>query len=301
MTWASLVARYQLGRELGRGGMGAVYECSCRQTGRRIALKLSTNDNGSVAQAYYLREAKIAASIHHPNVARVIGHGVSEGQVWIAMEAVEGGTLADRMLLSSFGLRHRLRVVRDLAAVLADLHLMGVVHNDLKPANIMFALDGSLRLIDFGIADVRGHRTPRALLLAGTPYAIPPEKLIGDGSDHRADIFQLGVLAYDLFCDHHPWERSNTFGTAYAICTEEPSGFMESLSTRSRETPEEMSRMAPLIAASLARQPENRPSSTHTWVTTLDAILATIIELEEPVWGDTGGLALVCSGQTARA
>lgn len=294
MTWASLVARYQLGRELGRGGMGAVYECSCRQTGRRIALKLSTNDVGTIAQSYYRREAKIVAGIHHPNVARVIGHGVSEGRVWIAMEAVEGGTLADRMLLSSFGLRPRLRVLRELAAVLADLHLAGVVHNDLKPANIMFAVDGSLRLIDFGIADLRGHRTPRALLLAGTPYAIPPEKLTGDSSDHRADIFQLGVLAYDVFCDHHPWERSNTFGTAYAICTEAPSDFMASLSTRSREHPEEMALIAPLIAASLARQPEHRPSSTHAWVTTLDAVLATIIELEEPVWSDTGGMALAC-------
>lgn len=294
ITWESLVARYQLGRELGRGGMGAVFECSCRQTGRRIALKLSTNDVGTVAQGYYLREAKIAASIHHPNVARVIGHGVSEGRVWIAMEAVEGGTLADRVLLSSFGTRQRLRVIRDLAAVLADLHLMGIVHNDLKPANIMFAQDGSLRLIDFGIADMRGQRTPSSLLLAGTPYAIPPEKLVGDRSDHRADIFQLGVLAYDVFCDHHPWERSNTFGTAYAICTEPPSAFLASLSTLSLQSPEEMGRIAPLIAASLARLPEQRPSSTHAWVTTLDVVLATIIELEEPVWGDTGGLALAC-------
>jgi serine/threonine protein kinase len=200
---APVLSRFQVLRGLGAGGQGRVFAALDRAANdRRVALKVIPRRGDRAAEQRVLDEFVIMRRVRHPSVVEVYDAGLSRDHVWIALELVEGRDLHRANPDPSFGLAARLRVIADLARGVAHVHGLGVVHCDLKPANALFSSEGRVKLIDFGIARVSGRPPGEAL---GTPQYVAPEVVTENRRDERADIFALGVMAFELLTGGHPW------------------------------------------------------------------------------------------------
>jgi eukaryotic-like serine/threonine-protein kinase len=194
------IARYRIESLISRGGMGAVYLAFDPELERRVALKLLRDDlDSEVARARFVREARAAARLRHPNIVTIYDFGVHEDHPYLAMEFVPGQTLAK--LISAqppLALPRRLALAEDLCAAVHHAHRMEVVHRDIKPGNVMVDADGVLKVLDFGLA--RTSAAPITLdgVVAGTPAYMAPEQIAGGPVDHRADIFSTGAVLYEL-------------------------------------------------------------------------------------------------------
>ena len=211
LTPGSTVGPYVILDRLGRGGMGQVFLANDSRLRRKVALKcLLSRRNARDLQSQILREARAAARITHPNVAAVhdvIEHGT---RVFIVMEYVEGENLSARLKRERLPIGTVIAIGRQLASALGAAHARGVVHRDLKPANIQVALDGSVKVVDFGVAAavaapatvtaVTAGYTDTAVrgLHAGTPGYMSPEQLFGRDAGPRSDIFSLGIVMFEL-------------------------------------------------------------------------------------------------------
>jgi tetratricopeptide (TPR) repeat protein len=204
--------RYQIVGELGRGGMGIVYKAQDTVLDRRVAFKVlpeSFKENPQ-AVANFLREAKAAAKLNHPNIVTVYDTGEQDGHFYIAMEYVDGTTIKEilrrRGVISGAGILH---VTAQICEALAYAHEQKVVHRDIKPANAMWTRDKKAKIMDFGLAkvveDVRNHTT----VVAGTPYYMSPEQTLGKNVDHRTDIYSLGVTMFEMATGTVPFKEGN--------------------------------------------------------------------------------------------
>jgi serine/threonine-protein kinase len=225
--------RYRVTRALGRGGMGTVYEVERARDGRKLALKVVTGAMSAKQAARFAREAEIGARLRHENLVSIVDVGIAAGATpFLVMELVQGGSLEDRR--GRFGeAKWALPIVRQVAAGLAELHANRVVHRDLKPGNVLL-VDGDgatiplAKISDFGISrfgaidastdvDVEGGTldaaagaaTPTDLTetgaLMGTPVYMPPEAFFGPARHPSADLFSLGVLAYEALTGRSPF------------------------------------------------------------------------------------------------
>jgi len=213
-----LIDRYRLLRLLGRGAHGRVFEAEDTELNRTIALKLMRADDPTPQmQRARLREAQSLAQLSHPNVVAVYDVGLSEGQLWIAMELVRGCTLAqwaERHALGSPEFFARARAILDQGASgLAAAHERGLVHRDFKPANVLVGDDGRVRVADFGLARARSTQAEplefefdtSMTAVAGTPRYMSPEQLRGDRIDASSDQFGFAVTAWELLFGVHPF------------------------------------------------------------------------------------------------
>ncbi len=205
-----LGGRYELLRILGVGGMGAVYEAIHRITERRVAVKvLHAAGEGGLNAARFFQEAKAAAAIGHPGIADVLDAGEEpDGTLFLVLELLEG---RDLIRAIQEGLPDQ-RVVEVMAAVLDALgaaHARGFVHRDIKPANIFLSSNGTVKLLDFGIARRIERRStdPRtqAGQVVGTPYYMSPEQMCGEAVDGRADLWAAGIVLYYGFTHTLPF------------------------------------------------------------------------------------------------
>jgi predicted Ser/Thr protein kinase len=209
------VGSYQILEEIGRGGMGVVYLADDVRLGRRVALKALP---ASVAMQQDLRErlrreARAAATISHPAVAVVYALEEVGDQLFMASEYVQGETL--RSVIAKGPLPHdRARSIAvDIAGALSAAHAAGVIHRDLKPENVLIKSDGSVKVVDFGIAHVEGpdvSRLTRTGFTLGTPAYMAPEQLLGATIDPRADVYAWGVVLSEMLRGHHPLDRATT-------------------------------------------------------------------------------------------
>lgn len=213
------IGRYDLRRELGRGAMGVVYEAVDRDSGRVVALKiihlgfvLSSRDQELFEQRF-LAEARIASRLSHPGIVAVheAGRDAPTGTLYIALEYVEGRTLAEIIKAGSLPWREALRVTAGVARALHHAHVRGVVHRDVKPENIAILRSGEPKLMDFGIAKTD---TARIKLTAtgqffGTPLFMAPEQALGRTVDARADLFSLGCVLYSLLAGRNAFGAEN--------------------------------------------------------------------------------------------
>ena len=257
---------YTLKRPLGRGGMATVYLAVQESLGREVALKLLAPDpnDDRAAGERFLREARIAASLHHPHIVPIHDFGVHEGTAYLAMEYEPGGTIApgpgERLAP-----REALRLVRDVAGALDYAHARGVVHRDIKPDNILRRADGAATLSDFGIARlIHGE----SLLTAegtsvGTPQYMSPEQLRGDKVDGRSDLYSLGVVLWQLLTGELPYRG----GDAWAIGSQH-------LNAPIPRLPEGLSPYQPLVDALLAKSPDARLQAGAELVQRIEALLA---------------------------
>ena len=211
-----LADRYQVGRELGRGGMARVYLARDLKHRRDVAVKVIRPElAASLGHERFLREIEIAARLNHPNIVPLYDSGEVAGSLYFVMPYVEGPSLRQR--LSEGGplpVPAAINVLRDIARALAYAHEHGVVHRDVKPDNVMLS-GGAAVVTDFGIAkalsaaltDVAAPTLTQSGSVIGTPAYLAPEQAIGDPStDHRADIYSFGCLAYELFTGTPPFQ-----------------------------------------------------------------------------------------------
>jgi hypothetical protein len=188
------LGRYDLLREVGRGGFGVVWEARDRELGRRVAVKVIRSRPDGVPEKRLVAEAEIAARLSHPNIVTVLDVGRGEKGAWLVQEFLVGRTLASRLVEGPLPLREVVRVARELARGLAHAHAHGVVHRDLTARNVFLCEDGQVKLLDLGMAQAFGRRK----LGGGTPDYMAPEQLRGAPEDERVDVFALGVLLYEM-------------------------------------------------------------------------------------------------------
>jgi serine/threonine protein kinase len=227
LSSGSVVGRYVALESIGAGSMGVVYRAHDPRLGRCVALKLVRTDAGATpsrtAQARLLREAQALARVSHPNVIAIYDVGTCDGGAFLAMELVEGGTLAD-WLRSPRSWRDIVGMFRSAGEGLAAAHAAGLVHRDFKPANVLVGKDGRARVTDFGlvcaVGDLATHQAafrdagPDHLLasmtrtgtLIGTPAYMAPEQMRGGKADARSDVFSFCVALYEALYGERPFQ-----------------------------------------------------------------------------------------------
>ncbi len=220
------VGRYEITGELGRGAMGVVYKALDPTIGRTVALKTMRLDvHGLDAQEMVRRfqnEARAAGVLNHPNIVTIYDAGEQDGIFYIAMEFIEGTTLhellAEKRVLATDEV---LQLTRQICRGLDYAHSNSIVHRDIKPANIMITGNGTVKIMDFGIAKSGGQVTNTGQVL-GTPNYMAPEQVKGRQLDGRSDLFSLGVILYEMLTGEKPFVGQNVTTIIYKIVNENP-------------------------------------------------------------------------------
>ena len=205
-------AHYELIKLLGQGGQGTVYCAVDQNLNRQVALKILRIDQGGDPAFVKLfeHEAQITASINHPNVVRVYSFGTVEDRVYLAMELVDGGTFD--ALLEKLGRVPEARVLQVGIQVAQGLKAgfeKGLIHRDVKPGNILFASDGSAKVVDFGLAVFHEQEAAQTGDIWGTPYYLSPERLNREQEDFRSDIYSLGASLFHAIAGRPPFEAED--------------------------------------------------------------------------------------------
>jgi serine/threonine protein kinase len=216
------ISHYKILEKLGEGGMGVVYKAEDITLKRIVALKFLPPHLAASEQdkARFMNEAQAAASLNHPNICTIYGIDKHEGQMFIAMEFVDGQTLRQKRDAVSF--KQAIEIGIQIADGLAAAHEKGIVHRDIKPENIMIRKDGIAQIMDFGLAKLRASgskitRLTKEGSTVGTAGYMSPEQVQGQDSDHRSDIFSLGVLLYELLTGQLPFKGVHETALAYEI------------------------------------------------------------------------------------
>ncbi|HET9308282.1 MAG TPA: serine/threonine-protein kinase, partial [Candidatus Sulfotelmatobacter sp.] len=236
---ASRVGPYQIVSSLGAGGMGEVYRATDPRLGRDVALKvlpeIFARDGERMAR--FEREAKVLASLNHPNIAALYGLEDSQGTRALVMELVDGPMLAQRIAQGAMSCEEALPIAKQIAEALEYAHERGIIHRDLKPANIKLTGDGQVKLLDFGLAKALEGETSaedsqnsptltaaatRAGVLLGTAAYMAPEQARGKHVDRRADIWAFGCVLYEMLTGKMAFSGETVTDTLAAVIRAEP-------------------------------------------------------------------------------
>lgn len=223
------IDRYELEDEIGKGGMGVVYRAFDPLMHRTVALKtistersLSANQSRELRERF-LREARAAGGLSHPNIVMVHDCGDENGTTWIVMEHISGKNLENLMEDGELQPERAMSILAQIAAALDFAHARGVIHRDVKPSNVLIGNDGSVKLTDFGIARTLGDtRLTRTNVAVGTPQFMAPEQIRAEEPDSKTDQFALGVLAYRLATGEYPFRALDTVALIHQILEEKP-------------------------------------------------------------------------------
>jgi hypothetical protein len=226
-----VVAGFRIGRKLGEGGMATVFEAVHMESGQRVALK-RVKEAGRGDKQFtdrFLREVQAASGLDHEHICKVLGGGRAENdrggeELYMAVELIEGGDL-DKLLRNMGGALPAAAatvVICELLEALDHAHGKGVVHRDIKPANVMLAADGTVKLVDFGIARAVGDQKLTATgLVVGTPSYMSPEQARGMETDGRSDLFSVGVMLIELVTGSNPFFAESATATVMKILLEQ--------------------------------------------------------------------------------
>jgi serine/threonine protein kinase/Tol biopolymer transport system component len=230
LAGGSVLGVYRIISKLGQGGMGEVFRATDTRLHREVALKVVAREYASDPNwlARFQREARLLASLNHPHIAAIYGLEESAGQCAIAMELVQGVSLAERMAKSRISLPEALSIAPQIAEALEYAHEEDIVHRDLKPANVILRPDGVVKVLDFGLAKVlKSEGSPaetatRTGVVMGTPAYMPPEQASGKHVDRRADIWAFGVVLFEMLAGRQVYARESTLETLTAVVRDEP-------------------------------------------------------------------------------
>ncbi len=219
------IGKYQIQKVLGHGGMGTVYEAIDPLINRKVALKMMVPglvENPDLRKRF-LREAQAAGGLRHRNIVTVYDLGEDKGQPYIAMEFIEGLDL-EKLIQNKEprSLVWKLDVLHQLCEGLAYAHKNGIVHRDVKPANLRVTHDGDVKIMDFGIAQLQSSTMTKGGLVLGTVHYMSPEQIEGHKVDHRADIFSVGAIAYELIAGKRPFDGESLTAVMFRVMNETP-------------------------------------------------------------------------------
>ena len=268
-----LGGRYEIEREVGRGGMARVFLARDIKHGREVAVKVIRPDvAASLGSARFLQEIAIAARLRHPNIVPMYDSGETDGVLYFVMPYEEGPSLRERMRQEPpLPLVERISILRDIARALAYAHERGVVHRDVKPDNVLLS-GGAAVVSDFGIAkavsaaqaDAQSGTVTQAGARMGTPTYMAPEQAVGDPTtDHRADIYSFGCLAYELFAGQPPFDFVTTHEVIAAHVGTKPVSIVDVDASVPRP-------VATLIMHCLQKLPAERPQSAQALLKALE-------------------------------
>ena len=254
------LGRYEVVSELGKGAMGIVYLAKDPVIGRLVAIKTiraSAGGDEEDTQEFrerFVREAQTAGILSHPNIVTIhdIGEDPDTQTSYIAMEYIEGKNI--KMLLGEktrFGFEHVSEIVAEVAEALDYAHRKGIIHRDVKPANIIITTDGKVKITDFGIAKIASSNLTTTGQFLGTPNYMSPEQVSGSPVDGRSDLFSLGVVLYELLTNRKPFQGDNLTAISYKIVHEDHTPPAE----LSPDVPDEFN---DIVARAMAKDPWNR-------------------------------------------
>jgi predicted Ser/Thr protein kinase len=254
------IAHYRVIEQIGEGGMGAVYRAIDERLDREVALKVLAGTADRTGGRRFVREAKAASALNHPNIVTIYEFDSHEDLEFIAMEYIQGTTLNALLEERSLPLATMLEYARQAAGAIAQAHQAGIVHRDLKPGNIMVTPEGVVKVLDFGLAKRHSatgesqQTLTAAGMVVGTPAYMSPEQVLGEDEDWRTDIFSFGVILYEIACGRRPFSGKTAQATMYRIVNEEPAS-PASLNTAVSPA------LASLIARCLKKNREQRLQS----------------------------------------
>jgi serine/threonine-protein kinase len=272
---AILAERYRVERELGRGGMAVVYEATQLASGRRVALKwlFEGRSHREERRKRFVREARAAGSIDHPNVVRILDVGEHERGVFIAMELVEGESLRVHLARGPMPPAQAIDLLMPALRGVAAAHDKGVVHRDLKPENIYVSADPNgkptIKILDFGLSKLVGaaadslHTLPG--MLVGTPQYMSPEQADSKlGSvDGRSDLHTLASILFEALAGRGPFQSQTLAGHLMQVSREDPGELSDVAPSVPRE-------LADIVMWALSRDPTLRPSHVEEWAVELE-------------------------------
>ncbi len=290
------LGKYEVLGELGHGAMGVVYRARDPIINRLVALKTITTgvaDDPALLQRFY-REAQSAGGLQHPNIVTIYDMGEAGNLPYIAMELVEGENL-EQVIAHRSALPLTLKLVYAMQACRAFdyAHKRGIVHRDIKPGNVMVSKDGTVKVVDFGIARVLETSKTQTGMLIGTFAYMSPEQYHGEHADERSDIWSFGVLFYELLSYQRPFTGSTPASLMHCICNEDPSPLSKFLP----ECPHELE---VILSKILQKSPSERYQSMEDVLLELDPVCKT---LQSQFVADLVGQSrlLVEEGQFAQA
>lgn len=255
--------RYLLKSELGRGGMGVVYQAHDTLLEREVAVKvLWSSTLGTQGRARLLREAQAAARLNHPNIINIYDAGATDGLSYIVMELLDGESLFDRKPGS---LEETLRIIRQVCEALGHAHVNGIIHRDLKPENVIVTSKGVAKLTDFGLSRSLTSRISQEGSIVGTVYYLAPEQALRQDVDSRADLYALGVLMYEMIAGKLPFTADDPLGVIAQHLNAPP----VPPSTHNKNIPPALDA---LILRLLSKNPDDRPATAGDVLAALERL-----------------------------
>ncbi|PYP58632.1 MAG: hypothetical protein DMD40_04875 [Gemmatimonadetes bacterium] len=271
------LGKYELHQLLGEGAMGIVWKAYDTVLRRYVALKLLSASFRKTKDMHdrFLREARAAGAIQHANIVTVYDLGESEGQLYIAMELVEGRDLSDMIALRDpLALERKLDIAIEVLTGLHFAHQRGVIHRDVKPSNVRVMPDGRVKIMDFGIARLQKADTTGSGAIVGTPTYMAPEQITNGAITPATDVFSMGCMLYELLCYQRPFEAESVHGVLYQVLTTEP----RPLRTVAPSIPAALERV---VAKAMNKVPHERYESAGQMMSTLQQIRAALSGADE--------------------
>lgn len=267
----AVVGKFELIRELGRGGFGVVFEALDRELGRLVALKAvrpGKRATAALGEEWLRREAEAAAQLSHPNIITLHDFGIADEGPYLVLELLQGETLHDRLRRGPMPVPDAVRASIEVARSLVHAHACGVLHRDLKPSNIFLTNDGAVKVLDFGLAHVLGTS---GLAGGGTPGFMAPEQWRGEPEDARTDVFGAGAVLFQMLTGELPYSVE---GGRSAALDPGPAPALR--------RPGMPRQLGGLVSSALAKEPEQRPRSAQAWLEGLLAVDRVLVRRQGP-------------------
>jgi serine/threonine protein kinase len=264
------IAQYEILEKLGSGGMGVVYKAKDTRLNRFTALKFLPQelDVSKTDKERFIREARAASALDHQNICTVYEIGqTDEGQMYIAMAYYEGETLKSVMANGPLPVKQAIEIALQIARGMSKAHSQGIIHRDVKPANLMVTTEGIVKILDFGLAKSQGAALTKPGTIMGTVSYMSPEQTQSQIVDHRTDIWSLGVVIYEMLTGVSPFKKNNEAATIYAIVYKEP----EQIKNIREDVPDELEGV---VARCLSKNPDSRLQN-------MDALIAELQVFEK--------------------
>ncbi len=265
---------YEILSVLGQGGTGTVYLARDKASSQEIALKMLPLEIDETRRARFEVEANVGTMLKHPDIIEVFACGTLADHGWITMERLRGQELSALRTNTGVSVDERVQIIVRVALALQHAHEHEIVHRDVKPSNVFLTSDGGVKLLDFGIARLKANKITKTGYIVGTPQYMSPEQISGVAIDARADVFSLGVVAFELLAGELPWFGDNHTQIMMAVCSKPPKSFRKSFDRDKFSLQEsELAMLHTIVHKAIAQEPRHRYANAEDMARAFQAFL----------------------------